>query len=82
VEWIGPDEEDAQRLRYSELDETDIEWARRTVAAMPPISRDQWERIARTLGLELTGDGSQPLGDRCAGDGRGDDEATEEVTDD
>jgi hypothetical protein len=79
VDWIGPDEEETQRLRYSELDAADIEWAKKTVAAMPPISRDQWERIARTLGLELATNGSEPIGDGHPGDGRGDDEAPEQV---
>jgi hypothetical protein len=51
--------EDARRLflHYPELDGLAVEKARATVAGLPPLSERQWQRIARRLGLVVTGDG-------------------------
>jgi hypothetical protein len=77
MEWV--DDHDWY-LDYPELAAADIEWARR---AVPPLTRDQWERIARTLGLVLAGDGSQAAGDgQTLPVGPLDDDAPEQGLDD
>jgi hypothetical protein len=83
VEWVEPESIRNLYLKYPDLTPEDIAWARRTVEAMPPISRATWERIARTLGLEIAEDGRQPLSDGQADSvGRLDQDPAEEITDD
>lgn len=56
--------EDVKRLwlHYGDLTVEELAAGRATVAGLPPLSRQQWERIARRLGLVVTGDGGKPIG--------------------
>jgi hypothetical protein len=62
MDWVKPEEVRTLFLHYPELDGWAIERARETVDGLPPLSRSQWERIARRLGLVVTGDGVEPIG--------------------
>jgi hypothetical protein len=57
MELLSSKDARSLHLHYPELGPDDLAKARATVAGLPPLSGKQWQRIARRLGLVVTGDG-------------------------
>jgi hypothetical protein len=62
MDWVSSEECENYHLRFWHLRPEDIASVRATVATWPALSRNQWRRVARILGLTVAGDGPEPIG--------------------